>query len=330
MKRIGLLTAVLLCLGASGSEAQQRVCGNQVCISGAPAVYAPCWAACLQWLSCEYNKFHTQMAFASYACWKNQLKDALDPNCPGSLECNVPACNCWHVDKPCLNCKTCQPGVQSVMSMAGFSLSPNSIDPVLSEVAVYNILCEPVHWHILTFHYGGNNPTSGHAMVINGYYSDNTLEYMDPYSGLILRASYSSYLSLWGGWKESITICDWSPSTDFLNLVGIGDIASFSIDPMGCSTQLDFSIVSTADPDEESAVYVADNLLGPARLIEPLVGAVLLEPGTNSWVDQWRYCGNKSDYYYYMDHDRPALSPSAERYPSFEQRAIIQTIMGAI
>ncbi len=273
-------------------------CGLELCLP-VQATHAKCWAGCLEFLSCDYIYEYDQCDFGTYACWMNYMQCSPIP----------PYCDCYGEGDPCLDCTSNAGQVCDIMANAGFFLPHDPpLEVTLSEDSTVAIICREYPWRIMTLHflYSGEELIAGHAMVILRYDDeDYVFKYMDPFYGDFRYATYEGLLIAHGSWMGTVVTNGFWPSPSFRNIVGIGDIESFSayeehLEP--CHTRLEFSIVATADTNEQSAVYIADNALGPARLIQPLVGYPLLEPQTNAWIDLWRYCERGSYYYYFMDH----------------------------
>jgi hypothetical protein len=98
----------------------------------------------------------------------------------------------------------------------------------------------------------------------------------------------------------------------------VADVQSFELTNDGHDVILEFEIQGGADPNEYAAVYVSDNPLGPALLIDALTAHAALMPGSNQWVDNLRL-PPADQYYYWLDYDdQPFAAKRApqELYPA--------------
>jgi hypothetical protein len=242
-----------------------------------------------------YGYGYTQEQYNAYACYKG-FQEALYAYCRNLFE-------------PCdylLNV-SCQVGlgksdILALMGDAGFDASLFS--GFISESDLKYELCS-LSKKFMVIYWGDQSqtPVVEHAMVVEGYDEDyGEVYYMDPNYSTIQSVPYSGFIWMpaYSGIECYIVSSSLLPTDDFIRKVPVADIQSFQASKENNQVRLDF-VLSGANPNEEVAVYVSDNPLGPARLIPNLVGPVVTDPYpfTNTWYHQPLAEGYK--YYYFLD-----------------------------
>lgn len=305
-KAIILYCLCLLLCSIVFSPQPAKACHHSLDLVGAEC--GMCWVASIQYATSLYSFFPpSQEMISEYACikWSAHLWHLSYPSQSPScyLTCGYD-CDCY--DTWWLGFSK----MAQIMDDMGFATKPNNFRTSPGELDESfcfgsNILYMPC--------------LSGHVIVISGFDVYTNLVHVNDVLTTERWVSYASIVER--GWNSTLKITAWSASTDFNDLVSIDEISSYSaLQHSNTEVELQFQIVSSASPTDMAAVYITDNTLGPARLVETLVGTPDLEPSSNTWYDTLlTYSDN---YYYFMDHGgactdiRPIDELKEADYPS--------------
>ena len=286
-----LVIGFLACLGTRDSKAN---CDHSGTPSPVGESTADCWACCLEYLCAQYSwSFVTQGDFGYYACAK------------------LPLNACYYPYKALYGCNYCQfnncmcgisiGDLNSIMPPAGFQ-SCTYYHGALTPDGLEGIICNTSTTYLV-----GCYDENAHAVVAVGYseggpgVDDDIVIWMDPLYSNLRATTFNAfcYPTEYGTLQAEISTTGFIMSSDFLNYVSVADIQSFHAHLNGSTVRLDFEISAGANPNDEAAVYISDNALGPGKLIPTLIGAVVLMPDTNTW---YHTPISGSRYYYFLDH----------------------------
>ena len=248
-----------------------------------------CWQISIEYAGNVFGGDAWQGMIADFAC-KNVYTIGLPvgyhPTC-------FPACglNClcyynWYIPMQY---------VAMYMDLMGFTIEtisgPTSIEDLSSDFCSVDNYCYLIE---------ASGVPIAHVFAVSGLKEEEGIIYLYV-NDIDDDDRWKTYSEVRNDWNSSIKTCGWIPSSEWLNYVSIDEIAAFSVNQYSnVAVELQFQIDEAANPSDIAAVYIVDNTLGPARLIETLVGVPVLEPAINTWYDTLlQYDDN---YYYYLLH----------------------------
>jgi hypothetical protein len=297
---LGSVSDIISCISSSNSAAIQQKSTSW------------CWAASVDYLYAEFNaSAYTQELIAKRFCNRYCMGEDF---------------------APCEECRWCEKVFDPPNSLCGnhyyslfsimYYLQTENFSPT-SDLGYFviedaqatgyhglaDIICLfPRVFLLAGMAYDLPTGTYAHMVVVYGMDTDGYLydqvHFMDPFDGEKKSTLAHSFIN-YGTAGETL---DWGAWTYFIGvngylgpLVGIEHILSFGAQSDGTNVDLSFEIDPSAPSDELAGVYVSDNPVGPARLIENLVDIPFLGQ-VNEWTDSYRL-QYADEYYYYLNHD---------------------------
>lgn len=121
----------------------------------------------------------------------------------------------------------------------------------------------------------------------------------------------SAMTETYSGVHRSIGYLDQAAVNCYYAPVSVGDIMSFSAwrNPQNThEVKLKSKVGPISGSNPKVAVYVADNVLGPALLVDTLTVPASVFPDSNEWTDTFRL-PLAASYYYWLDYDNGSFAP---------------------
>jgi hypothetical protein len=155
----------------------------------------------------------------------------------------------------------------------GFS-AVYSNGPILAEV-MEQVFCESSSIHYLAFY-------ADHVIAISGIVKNSEGHYICYRNDTEDEFMWESYSQIVGKWTEgTIRSGAFNPSKDWSDYVSVDEIDTFATSQFSNSqVKVRFGIVPWASENDMAALYISDNSMGPARLVES--GYPALEPAMNT------------------------------------------------
>jgi len=239
----------------------------------------------------------------------------------------APACDAWRVGVTVpgvdYDAFDTTPNVIVIFETAGW-VYPGALavtepsGPAYGWTAQKNIHVDTFEHEALDWFTGGGTPPGGidlqtvliheigHALGLGGDVS-SVFSQCTVMTGTYLGANRATK-----GLDQAAINCYYGP-------VPVGDIQNFSVQGSSHNVNLSFEIQGGANPNEYAAVYVSDNPMGPARLIDLLTDHAVVMPDSNDWVDSYRLAPAGS-YVYWLDYNAypgvNVLRPPDGLYPA--------------